>query len=147
MFFVLAYPFSWFLCSVCMLFALYILPWPKSRYSREILEADLQFDHVISCDIELRFDIDATRDLCASRALLQIEVDVAWYRMIALWINLMNKSAVTIFFGQGSTYPFFFFSFFYGGGGGRVQCWRRERRVGRVDITIIVHACVCLFFR
>ena len=40
-----------------------ILPWEKNRYSREIYEAD----HVISCDIELRFDIDATRVLCASR--------------------------------------------------------------------------------
>ena len=38
----------------------------KNRYSREIHEADLQFDHVISCDIELRFDIDATRGHCAS---------------------------------------------------------------------------------
>ena len=46
-----------------------ILPWPKkNRYSQEIHEADLQFDHVILCDIELRFNIDATRGLCASRA-------------------------------------------------------------------------------
>ena len=30
------------------------------------------------------------------------------------------------------------------GEGVRVHCWRRERRVGREDITIIVHACVCL---
>ena len=28
----------------------------------------IQFDHVISCDIELRFDIDATRGICALRA-------------------------------------------------------------------------------
>ena len=34
---------------------------------------------------------------------LQIEVDVARYLMIALRINLMNISAVTIFFGQGSS--------------------------------------------
>ena len=38
-------------------------------------------------------DIDARRELE-----LQIEVDVAWYLMIALPINLMNISAVTIFF-------------------------------------------------
>ena len=43
-----------------------ILPWPKNRYSREIPEVDLQFDHVISCDIKLRFDIDVTRGVCAS---------------------------------------------------------------------------------
>ena len=45
-----------------------VLPWPKNRYSREIHEIDLQFDHVISCNIELRFDIDAARGICASRA-------------------------------------------------------------------------------
>ena len=33
----------------------------KNRYSREIHEVDLQFDHVISCDIKPRFDIDWTR--------------------------------------------------------------------------------------
>ena len=38
---------------------------------------------------------------CRELALL-IEVDVASYHMIALRINLMNISAVTIFFGQGS---------------------------------------------
>ena len=32
--------------------------------------------------------------------MLQIEVDVAWYRMIALRINLMNISAVTIFLAR-----------------------------------------------
>ena len=31
---------------------------------------------------------------------LQIEVDVVWYHMIALWINLMNISAVTIFLAR-----------------------------------------------
>ena len=46
----------------------YYYPGQKIRYSRETHEADLQFDHVISCDIEVRFDIDATRGLCASRA-------------------------------------------------------------------------------
>ena len=55
----------------------YYYPGQKNRYSREIHEVDLQFDHVISCDIERRFDIDATRGICASRVALQIEVDVA----------------------------------------------------------------------
>ena len=77
----------------------------KNRHSREIHEVDLQFDHVISCDIELRFDVDATCGIQVSahcEHALQIEVDVAWYQMIALRIDLMNISAVTIFFGQGS---------------------------------------------
>ena len=138
--FVLAYPLLWFLCSVCMFFALYILPWPKKRYSWEIHEADLQFDHVISCNIELRFDIDATRGLrlCASRALV---ADRSRCRMIALRINLMNNSAVTICSARVVHILFFFFLW---GGGVRVHCWRRERRVGRENITIIVHACVCV---
>ena len=79
----------------------------NNRYSREIHEVDLQFDPVISCDIELRFDIDATRGSCASRACvatctrkLQIEVDVARYHMIALHINLMSILAVTIFLAR-----------------------------------------------
>ena len=50
----------------------------KNRYNREIHEVDLQFDHVISCDIELRFNIDATCGICASRArVADIEVNVA----------------------------------------------------------------------
>ena len=57
-----------------------------------------QSDHVIPCDIELRFDIVATR--LSLWVALQIEVDVAWYRMIALRINLMNISAVTIFLAR-----------------------------------------------
>ena len=79
-------------------------PWPKKNgYSRKVQEVDLQFDHVISCNIELRLDIDATCDPrpSARRELtLQIEVDVASYHMIELRINLMNISAVTIFFGR-----------------------------------------------
>ena len=75
-------------------------PGQKNRYSREIHEVDLQFDHVISCDIERRFDIDATCGICASRVVLQIEVDVAWFLTIALRINLMNISAVTIFLAR-----------------------------------------------
>ena len=31
-------------------------------------EGDLNLHHVVSCDIELRFDISATRGVCASRA-------------------------------------------------------------------------------
>ena len=50
-----------------------------------------QSDHVILCDIELRFDIDATHGICVSRVALQIEVDAAWYHMIALRINLMPR--------------------------------------------------------
>ena len=45
-----------------------LLPWPKNRCSRKIHAVDLLFDHVISCEIELLFDIDATRGTCASRA-------------------------------------------------------------------------------
>ena len=47
------------------------------HYSREIHEVDLQFDHVISCDIELQFDIDATTAAACHKLALQIEVDVA----------------------------------------------------------------------
>ena len=47
---------------------LLLLPWPKNRYSREIHEVDRRSDHVISCNIELRFDSDATCGSCASRA-------------------------------------------------------------------------------
>ena len=65
-------------------------PGQKNRYSREIHEADLQFNHVMSCDI------DATHGICAPRA--RVEVDVAWYHVIALRINLMNISAATVFF-------------------------------------------------
>ena len=81
--------------------SLHVLPWPKKslqpRYS-------WGWSAVRSCDIELRFDIDATHSTARRELALQIEVDVAWYHMIALRINLMNISAVTIFFGQGSMY-------------------------------------------
>ena len=50
-----------------------------------------QSEHVKSCDIELRFDIDATRGSARLEFALSIEVDVAWYHMIALRINLMNN--------------------------------------------------------
>ena len=60
---------------------------------------------MISCDIELRFDSDArdSRQLRVASWLqlaLQIEVDAARYHMIALRINLMNISAVTIFLAR-----------------------------------------------
>ena len=63
-----------------------------------------QSDHVIMCDIEFQFDIDAPCGICAPRVVLQIEADAAWYHMIALRINFMHILAVsvTIFFGQGS---------------------------------------------
>ena len=55
----------------------------------------------MSCDIELWFDIDAMCELCASRAR---DADRSRCRMIydiiALRINLMNISAVTIFLAR-----------------------------------------------
>ena len=59
-----------------------------------------QSDYVKSCDIELRFNIDATRGSARRELASQIEVDVAWYLMITLPINLMNFSAVTIFLAR-----------------------------------------------
>ena len=51
-----------------------ILPWQKkNRYSQEIHEVDPQFDHVISCDIKLRFDIDASRGSVRCELALQID--------------------------------------------------------------------------
>ena len=57
-----------------------------------------QSDYVKSSDIKLRFDIDATRARGSVRRdlALRIEDDLAWYHMIAVRINLMNISAVTI---------------------------------------------------
>ena len=63
----------------CISLFVYYYPGQKNRYSREIHEVDLQFDHVISCDIELRFDIEWHAAAAARRELalhLQIEVDV-----------------------------------------------------------------------
>ena len=82
------------------MFFLSYYPGQKNRYSREIHEVDRRSDHVISCDIELRFDSDATRGSCASRARVADRLDVARYHMIALRINLMNISAVTIFLAR-----------------------------------------------
>ena len=69
-------------------------PGKKNRHSRDIREID---PTVVLCDIELWFNIVATLGKCASQVTLQIEVDVAWYRMIAPRINLMNISVATIF--------------------------------------------------
>ena len=52
-------------------------PGQKNRYSREIHEVDPRSDHVISCDIELRFDIDATRGPARHELAFQIKVDLA----------------------------------------------------------------------
>ena len=54
--------------SVLSLSVTYYYLGQKNRFSREIHEVNLQFIHVITCDIERRFDIDATRGICASRA-------------------------------------------------------------------------------
>ena len=84
-----------------LLFCVSYYPGQKNRFGREIHEVDRRYDHVISCDIELRFDSDATRAVAGGRKLaLQIEVDVASYHMIALWINLMNILAVMIFLAR-----------------------------------------------
>ena len=58
-------------------FFYYYYPGQKNRYSREIHEVDLQFDHVILCYIELRFDIDVTREAAQRELASRIEVDVA----------------------------------------------------------------------
>ena len=83
--------------SIFLAMVVVILPWPKKslqpRYS-------WGWSAVRSCDIELRFDIDATHSTARRELALQIEVDVAWYHMIALRINLMNISAVTIFLAR-----------------------------------------------
>ena len=76
----------------------------KNRYNREIHEADLQFDHMISCDIELRFDIDATRGLCALRARV---ADRSRCRMISddrTADQSHEYLGCNDFFGQGSNW-------------------------------------------
>ena len=63
-----------------------LLPWPKQvdRYSRDIHEVDLQFDHVMSHDIDLSSTSTRPAVSCASRAwvVLQVEVNRAWYQII-----------------------------------------------------------------
>ena len=72
-------------------------PGQKNRYSREIHVVDRQSDHVISSDIGLRFDIDTTRGICASRARVADRGRCRErYHMIALRIILMNISAVSV---------------------------------------------------
>ena len=60
-------------------------------------------DHVISCDIELRFDIDATRGPCAS----QVRVaDGSRCRMISVDRTVDQSHeylSCNDFFGQGSS--------------------------------------------
>ena len=78
-------------------------PGQKNRYSRDIHEIDPRCDHVILCDIN--FDLQSER---ATRAVLQPAGRVdhgrcrseARYHTIALLINLMNISAVTIFLAR-----------------------------------------------
>ena len=75
-------------------------PGQNDRYSREIHEVDLQFDHVISS-----FGSTLTLPTVSERhqLALQSEVDVAWYHVIVLLINIIKISAVTIiFFGLGN---------------------------------------------
>ena len=59
----------------------------KNSYSREIHEVDLQFNHVISScsSTSMQLAVSACREMA-----LQIEVNVAWYLMIALWMNLIG---------------------------------------------------------
>ena len=63
-----------------------------------LIDGPIMWYHAISS-----FGSTATRLAVAARRelALQIEVDVARYHMIALRINLMNISAVTIFFWPG----------------------------------------------
>ena len=77
-------------------------PGQKNRYSWEIHEVDLQLDHVISCDVERRFDIDATRGICASLVALQIEVNVAWISHDRTADQSHEYLSYNDFFGQGS---------------------------------------------
>ena len=79
-------------------------PGQKNRYSREIHEVDLQFNHVMSCDIDLRFNIDATHGICAPRARV---ADRSRCRMIS-YDRTAHQSHEYLscngFFGQGSSY-------------------------------------------
>ena len=75
-----------------------------NRYSREIHEIDLQFNHVISCDIKRRFDIHATRGIprVASRV-----ADRSRCRMISPDRTADQSHeylSCNDFFGQGSGY-------------------------------------------
>ena len=71
-------------------------PWPKkkSRYNRLIYSSIMWYRAISSFD-STRPAVSARRKLA-----LQIEVDVPWYHMIALLINLVNISAVTIFLAR-----------------------------------------------
>ena len=75
-----------------------LLPWPKKIVTAEkvmrLIDGPIMWYRAISS-----FGSTATRLAVAARreVALQIEVDVARYHLIALRINLMNISAVTIF--------------------------------------------------
>ena len=72
-------------------------PGQKNRYSRDIHEIDLQCDHVISCDIYFDSATRARDAQCRGSRRCRTEPR---YHTIALLINLMNISAVTIFLAR-----------------------------------------------
>ena len=88
--------------STFVLFLIYY-PGQKNRYSRDIHEIDLQCDHVISCDIYFDPATRARDAQCRGSRRCRTEPQ---YHTIALLINLMNISAVTIFLA-GVVGPFF----------------------------------------
>ena len=65
----------------------------KNRYSRDICEADLQVDHVVSCGIDFDLQCELTTRRYRRSHRCPTEVD-----MIELQIDLLNISGVTIFF-------------------------------------------------
>ena len=75
-------------------------PGQKNRYSRDIHEIDQQCDRVILMRHRLR---SATQTPNAHKPWVASKLDIVRYHMIELYINLIKFSAVTIFFGQGST--------------------------------------------
>ena len=72
----------------------------KNRYSQDIDEVDLQFDHVISYDIDFGWTSTWPAGSACRELALQIKVNIAWYHMIEQCTYLMNISAVKFFFGQ-----------------------------------------------
>ena len=77
-------------------------PGQKNRYRREIHEVDLQFDHVILCDIELRVRHRRDSRGCASRPRV---ADRSRCRMISHDCTVDQSHeylGCNDFFGQGS---------------------------------------------
>ena len=74
----------------------------KNRYSRDIHEVDLQFDHVTVILHGIDFGSTSTQPLVSARRelALQIEVDSAWYYAIEQRTYLINFLAVTIIFAR-----------------------------------------------